>query len=325
MFLIAYFLVGTCAKVSIKITLYQTLKRNIMKYVLTGSTGNISKPIAQSLIAAGHEVVVISSNADKKTEIESLGAIPAIGDVHNVAFLAETFKGADALYLMIPPVWTPEDWPAFMKQIADNYIAALKASGVKKVVQLSSIGAHLGYGAGPINGLAYLEKQLRELALVDVLSLRPSYFYTNLYAMADLIKNAGIMGSNFGQADEKMVLVHPSDIAAAAAKHLLALDFTGHSHEYISSDVRRFSEIASVIGQAIGKPELPWVQFSDQDAYNGMLGAGLQKTIADGYLEMGQGIASGIVQEDYFKSGAKPQGKVKLEDFAKEFASVFSN
>jgi len=293
-----------------------------MKYVLTGSTGNISKPIAESLIPAGHEVVVISSDANKTPTIQNLGAKAAIGDVNDIAFLTQTFKGADAVYLMIPPTFTVEDWPAHLQQIANNYVKAIQDSGVQKVVQLSSIGAHLGYGAGPINGLAYLEQQLAKIN-IDVLSLRPSYFYTNLYTMVDLIKQAGIMGSNFGNADERFVLTHPSDIAAVAAQHLLALDFTGHSHEYISSDVRPFSEIAKVIGNAIGKPELPWVQFSDEDALNGMLGAGLKKTIADGYLEMGQGINSGIVQEDYYNSGAKPQGKVRLEDFAKEFSGAF--
>lgn len=294
-----------------------------MKYIVTGSTGNISKPIAAALVAAGHEVVIISSDANRKQVIEELGAKPAIGNANDAEFLTETFIGADAVYLMIPPTWTSEDWPAFMKGIADNYCQAIKRSGVRKVVQLSSIGAHLGYGAGPINGLAYLEQQLRQLPDVDVLSLRPSYFYTNLYSMVDMIKNGGIMGSNFGQAEEKMVLVHPSDIAAVAAKHLLALDFKGHTHEYISSDVRTFSEIGQVIGSALAKPDLAWVQFSDGDAYNAMLGAGLKKTIADGYLEMGQGLRSGIVQEDYFASGTKPQGKVKLEDFAKELAGAF--
>jgi uncharacterized protein YbjT (DUF2867 family) len=305
-----------------KDTFGKHLKEIIMKYILTGSTGNISKPIAAALINAGHEVVIVTSDANKKGVIQNLGAKAAIGNVNDVSFLTETFKGADAVYLMIPPTFTTEDWPTHIKQIADNYIQAIKDSGIKKIVQLSSIGAHLGYGAGPINGLAYLEQQLSKLENAAVLSLRPSYFYTNFFTMADLIKNAGIMGSNFGQANEKMVLVHPSDIAAVAAKHLLALDFAGHSHEYISSDVRTFAEIGQVIGNAIGKPELLWVQFSDEDAYNGMLGAGLKKTTADGYLEMGQGINSGIVQEDYFNSGAEPQGKVKLEDFAKEFAAA---
>lgn len=290
-----------------------------MKYVVTGSLGNIAKPVMQALIAAGHEVVVVSSDASKAEAIKQLGASPAVGSVEDATFLTQTFRGADAAYVMIPPTWTPENWPAFMKFVADNYVQAIKESGIKKIVLLSSIGAHLGYGAGPINGLAYLEKQLSGLD-IDLLALRPSYFYTNLYAMAGLIKEAGIMGSNFGAPQEKMVLVHPSDIAAVAAQQLLDLNFSGYSHLYISSDVRTFSEIATAFGDALHKPDLAWVRFSDEDAYNGMLGAGLKPTIADGYLEMGQGIASGIVQEDYFHSGAVPQGRVKLEDFAREFA-----
>jgi len=293
-----------------------------MKYIITGSVGNISKPLAQQLVAAGHEVVVISSNPERTSEIEALGAKAAIGSVLDVPFLTTTFKGADAVYLMIPPTWTPTDWPAHLKKVADNYIEALSQSQVKKVVQLSSIGAHLGHGAGPIDGLAYLEKQLKTLA-IDVLSLRPSYFYTNLYTMADLINHAGIMGSNFGSDNEKFVLVHPKDIADAAFEQLSKLDFKGHSHEYVSSDVRTYSEIAQAIGKAINKPDLPWVAFTDEQALQGMQQAGLAETIAQGYLQMGIGIREGKVQEDYFSSQSQPNGKVKLEDFAKEFVANF--
>lgn len=292
-----------------------------MKYIITGSTGNISKPLTQELVLAGHDVTLISSNPQKKTEIEQLGAKAAIGDLFDVEFLAQTFQGADAAYLMIPPTFTATDWPAHMRKAANAYVAAIQKSGLKKVVQLSSIGAHLGHSAGPINGLAYFEQQLDNLK-IDVLHLRASYFYTNLFNMAELIKNAGIMGSNFGAANEKMVLVHPEDIAAAAAKHLLRLDFSGHSHEYVSGDVRTFSEIAQEIGKAVGKENLPWIVFSDEDTLAAMLQAGLPKTNADGYLEMGQAIRSGILQEDFFASGAQPQGKVKLEDFAKMFAQA---
>lgn len=293
-----------------------------MKYIITGSLGNISKPLTQQLVAAGHEVTVISNSTERKSEIEQLGAQAAIGSVLDVPFLTATFKTADVIYLMIPPTWVATDWPTHLKQVADNYIQALSESEVKKVVQLSSIGAHLGNGAGPIDGLAYLEQRLKALE-IDVLYLRPSYFYTNLYAMSDLIKQAGIMGSNFGAADEKFVLTHPKDIADAAFKYLSTLDFKGHTHQYVSSDVRTFSEIAQAIGNAINKPDLPWVTFTDEQAFEGMTQAGLAETIAQGYLQMGIGIREGKVQEDYFKSQNQPQGKVKLEDFAKEFAAAF--
>ncbi|MDB5017277.1 MAG: NAD-dependent dehydratase [Mucilaginibacter sp.] len=74
-----------------------------MKYVITGSTGHISKPLSEQLIKAGHDVTIISSNDDKVKQIEDLGATASIGSVEDVAFLTKTFAGTDAVYTMVPP------------------------------------------------------------------------------------------------------------------------------------------------------------------------------------------------------------------------------
>lgn len=296
-----------------------------MKYVLTGSTGNITKPLAEALIAAGHEVTIISSNKSKQGEIETLGAKPAIGNILDTAFLTKTFSGADAVYLMVPPNFTVTDWFGFQKEVSDNFVKAIEQSGVKNIVQLSSIGAHMGEGAGPIDGLAYLEKALNSIAGINVVKLRPSYFFTNFFTMADMVKHAGILGSNMGNGDFKLILTHPKDIAAAATKNLLALDFKGQTIEYVSSDIRSFTDLVAVLGKAIGKPELPWIPFSDEEALQGMLQSGLPEVFAKGYVQMGKSIREGFIQEDYLKRNEQPQGKVKLEDFALEFAKVYNN
>ena len=57
-----------------------------MKITVTGSLGNISKLLAQELIAHGHDVTIISSKADKQAEIEALGAKAAIGSVTDAEF-----------------------------------------------------------------------------------------------------------------------------------------------------------------------------------------------------------------------------------------------
>lgn len=296
-----------------------------MKYILTGSIGNISKPLANTLIAEGHQVTIISNSESRKAEIENLGAKAAIGSVSDKIFLANTFSGADAVYLMIPPTFSVSDWLGYQKEIAENFVMAIQQSGVKNIVQLSSIGAHMGEGAGPIDGLAYLEKRLDSIEGINVIKLRPSYFYTNFYTLIDMVKHAGILGSNLGEGDQPFVLTHPKDIADAAAKHLLALNFKGQTIEYVSSDIRSFSEIATALGYAIDKPELPWINFSDEDTLQGMLQSGLPEVFAKSYVQMGKSIREGLIQEDYFKRNEKPQGKIKLEDFAKEFAQVYNN
>jgi len=294
-----------------------------MKYILTGSIGNISKPLAATLIAEGHQVTIISNSESRKVEIENLGAKAAIGSVLDVTFLTNAFSGADAVYLMIPPTFSVSDWLGFQKEVAENFITAVQQSGVKNIVQLSSIGAHMGEGAGPIDGLAYLEKRLDNIDGINVIKLRPSYFYTNFYTLIDLVKHAGILGSNLGEGDQQFVLTHPKDIADAAAKHLLALDFKEQTIEYVSSDIRSFSEIATVLGKAIDKPELPWINFSDEDTLQGMLQSGLPEVFAKSYVQMGKSIREGLIQEDYFKRNELPHGRVKLEDFAKEFAQAY--
>lgn len=294
-----------------------------MNYVITGGAGHISKPLAEKLVAAGHEVTVIGRNPENLKELVGKGVKAAIGSVEDVSFLSQTFKNADAVYTMIPPNFAPTDWKAWIGQIGKNYAEAIKTAGVKYVVNLSSIGAHLPDGVGPVSGLYRAEQALNKTG-VNIKHLRPAYFYTNFLSSVGLVKNAGIIGSNFGGKDLKLVLVHPDDIADVAFEELTKLNFTGNSVRYISSDEKYATEVAETIGKAINKPGLPWVTFSDADALQGMLGAGLPEEIAKNFVEMGNAVNSGKMNEDYWKHHPSKLGNVKLEDFAKTFATVYS-
>lgn len=293
-----------------------------MKYIITGGAGHISKPIAEQLLAAGHKVVVIGRSAENLQPITEQGAIAAIGSLEDVDFLAETFKDADAAYLMIPPNMSAENMRHFQNTIARNYIQALEVSGLKKVVVLSSIGAHMRNGAGPIDGLADFEVLLEKTNGIDIKLLRPSYFYYNLFGMIPLIHTMSIMGGNYGGTAEKLVLADTADIAAVAVEELLSLAFTGTTVRYIASDERTTEEIAHVLGTAVGHPDIPWVVFNDEQTLEGMKQAGFNESIAEAYTSMGNAIREGKIQQDYWKN-QPVLGKVKLEDFAAVFAAAF--
>ncbi len=295
-----------------------------MKYVITGGAGNISQPLTEKLLNAGHQVTVIGRAAEKLQPLTDKGAIAAIGSVEDESFLNATFAGADAVYLMIPPNFSVANWRHFQNLVASNYIAALEANGIQKVVVLSSVGAHMGNGAGPVDGLADLEGLLQGQKNTDIKILRPSYFMMNLFGMIPLIKNMNIMGANFGGTDEKIVLVHTNDIAAAAAEELLALNFTGHTVRYIAGDEQTGKEIAAILSNAVNRPGIAWVSFTDEQALDGMKQAGLQETFAEGYATMGKAIREGKMQEDYWKNHPA-LSPTKLEDFAKEFAAAFNS
>jgi uncharacterized protein YbjT (DUF2867 family) len=294
-----------------------------MKYVLTGGAGHITKPLAEKLLKAGHTVTVIGRNADNLKDLKALGALTAIGSVEDIAFLEETFAGADAVYTMVPPNFGASEWKKWIGKIGSNYAEAIKANNVKYVVNLSSVGAHLPDGVGPVSGLHLAEQELNKSG-ANIKHLRPGYFFDNLLANVGLAKNMSIIGSNFGGAELKVILTSPADIAEVAAEELLNLHFNGIDVRYISSDERTTADIAKTIGTAIGKPEVPWVTFKDEDALQGMLQAGLPGEVAKNYVEMGNSIQSGKMFEDYWKHRPSQLGKTKLEDFAKVFAQVYS-
>ncbi|WP_026632979.1 NmrA family NAD(P)-binding protein [Dyadobacter alkalitolerans] len=294
-----------------------------MKYIITGSLGNISRPVTKNLVAAGHDVTVVSSSADKKSAIESLGATAAIGSVTDTAFLKETLQNAEVAYLMIPSDFALKDYAQFQLEVADKYVEALKGSNIKHIVLLSSLGAQMRKGAGPIDALGYLEEKLLALPDLNVNFLRPSYFFSNLFSLAGMIKHAGVAGNNFGDTDEKLVLTHTDHIAEVATAALLN-PTEGKNVTNIANDERHPSEIAAILGNAVGKENTPWITFSDQDAYNGMLGAGLNESFAKLYKEMGQALRSGQMQEEYWKNRPEQLGSYKLEDFAKEFAGAYA-
>jgi uncharacterized protein YbjT (DUF2867 family) len=292
-----------------------------MKIIISGSLGNIGKPLAEKLIASGHNVIVISSNADRKAAIEKLGAKAAIGSVSDVGFLTETFADADALFAMIPPNLGGSNVISNAVKAGQAFAAAINKAGVKRVVMLSSIGAHLENGTGPIAGLHHVEKLYEALENTAVTFLRAGFFFTNLYNDVPMIKGAGIMGANY-PANLKMPLVHPEDIAIAAAEELQKKT-TGKNIRYSISDVRTPNEIAKTLGTAIGKTDLPWIEFTDEQSLQGMTQAGLPEEIAGLYTEMGSGLRSGKISEHFLSNNFSIDGKIKLEDFAKEFAGKF--
>jgi nucleoside-diphosphate-sugar epimerase len=157
---------------------------------------------------------------------------------------------------------------------------------------------------------------------LNVRHLRPSFFFYNFLSQIPLIKQAGFMGANYaGDQNEKLFLVHTRDIAAAALEELVNLKFSGVSVRYVIGDERSGKEIAAVIGKTIGK-DLKWVEFTDDQQKQGLLGAGVPETHATNYTNMGKALRDGSAQADARKS--QPTfAKTKLEDFAKEFAQAY--
>ncbi|UBM60164.1 NmrA family NAD(P)-binding protein [Marinilongibacter aquaticus] len=297
-----------------------------MKIIVTGSLGHISKPLTKILIEQGHDVLVISHTPERQKDIEALGAKAAIGSMEDVDFLSSAFQGADLLYAMEAvgqkSFFTPDlDFISQILQIGENYKEAIQKSGIKQVIHLSSIGGHTDKGNGMLRFHHHVENTLNELpAEVQIKFMRPVGFYYNMFAFIPTIKAQSAIIQNYG-GDEKEPWVSPLDIAEAIAEEI-EKPFMGRQVRYIASDEASPNEVAKILGEAIGKPELHWLSISDEQFCEGLLRAGMNKQAAEGLTEMNAGRRGGKLYADY--ALYKPQmGRVKLKDFAKDFAAAY--
>ncbi|MFB6453909.1 NmrA family NAD(P)-binding protein [Chitinophaga sp. Hz27] len=291
-----------------------------MKIVLTGSVGNISQPLTNSLVHDGHDVTVISTNPAKRSIINELGATAAIGSIDDADFLSQAFKGADAVYCMVPPNFREPDPVAYYIRVTNNYAKAVQAAQVKRVVYLSSYGADQEKGTGVITGSHEGEKILKAIPGLSLTFVRPGYFYYNLLSFVKMIKATGFIAANYGSTD-KLLLVAPSDIAAAVAEELLHPQ-TSNKVRYVASDDRSCNDIAAVLGKAIGIPHLQWKVLTNEEMRAGLLANGVPVAMAESLTELGAATHNGKLRGD-FDLHPITLGKVKLEDYAATFAAVF--
>lgn len=291
-----------------------------MKITVTGSLGNVGRPLVEKLVANGHEVKVISANAGKAPEIEQLNAIPLIGSLEDPAFVSSSFRDADAVYTMTPPDFFVPDYYGFAGRIHQNYVRAIEQNGIQHVVNLSSIG--MARADSELLAMYYNpEAKLNAIPRLNIVHLRPAMFYTNFYGSLPLVQQQGIIGHNVGEA-VNLLMTHPADIAATAFTFLSTLSFKGRQVEYVISDIKNGAEIARVFGEAIGKP-VHWAEFPDEDLLAGLMQNGFSKDTAGTYIvAAGKAIRDGLFKE-FEESKYQLAGSRKFVDFAREFANVY--
>jgi uncharacterized protein YbjT (DUF2867 family) len=277
-------------------------------------------------VQKGHSVTVISTKFERKEDIEALGAKAAIGSMEDVEFLTSTFKGADIVYCMATNDMSvffdhSFDIYAYYNQIGKNYQKAIAQSGVKRIIYLSTIGAHTNKGNGILRFHYDVESILSQLPDdVSIKFIRPVGFYTNIFREMETIKAQARIIQNYG-GDDKEPWVSPLDIATAIAEEI-EKPFEGRTIRYIASEEISPNEIAKVLGEAIGVPNLKWQVIPDEELFNTWVAIGFNPEIAKGYIEMKAAQGTKVLYEDYYKN-LPVLGKTKFANFAIDFAKVY--
>jgi uncharacterized protein YbjT (DUF2867 family) len=261
-----------------------------------GATGNVGRQIVRRLLEAGEHVRAIGRNPQALAELEAAGAEPRAGDAADATFLTEAFRGADAVHTMLPYSHTAPDFRAEQARLSEAIVTAIRDSGVRKVVVQSSFGADLPSGTGFIAASLHShEQRLRALDGVDLLLLRPTLFFESIVAAVDAIEATGV-NADVVAPDVPVPMIASRDVAEVAAAALRSRDWTGvEVRELLGPRDLTYSEATRILGAAIGRPDLQYVQLSDDEMVGALVQAGFSSDAAVLHVEMGKAISAGTI------------------------------
>src|SRR6202163_1474153 len=260
-------------------------------YVILGASGNTGSIIANSLLSEGKKVRVVGRDSGRLQRFVDKGAEAFTATLSDAAALTKAFTGARAAYLMLPPAKSREE----QERDSDGIARAVKESGLRYAVHLSSYGAQVAKGAGPVSGLHSSEQKLNAIKDLNVLHLRAAYFMENNLASICMIHGMGIFG-NALLPDLKIPMAATHDVGDYAAQRLLHLDFSGkQTRELLGERDLSMTEAAAVIARGIGKPDLRYKQFPYDQVQQALTQLGVPPKGAALYIEMYKSINAGVL------------------------------
>jgi uncharacterized protein YbjT (DUF2867 family) len=260
-------------------------------YVILGASGNTGSIIADSLLSKGKQVRVVGRDLGRLHRFVRQGAEAFTADVSDAAALTKAFSGARAAYLMSPPPKSQED----QERESDAIAKAVTDSGLRYAVQLSSCGAQVPEGTGPIAGLHSSEQKLNAISDLNVLHLRAAHFMENNLAAIDMIHEGGMFGSA-QLSGLKRPMIATRDVGDYAAQRLVDLDFSGkQTRELLGERDLSMTEVTAVIARGIDKPDLRYEQFSYDLVQQVLTQKGIPPKGAALYIEMYKAVNAGVL------------------------------
>jgi uncharacterized protein YbjT (DUF2867 family) len=265
-------------------------------YAITGATGNTGSVIVEKLLAKREKVRVIGRDAKRLERFAQKGAEAFVADEADASAFTKAFSGAKAVYAIIPPNVASPDVRAYQEKVSDDLAAAISRNGVKHAVVLSSFGADKSDKTGPVTALHHLERKLDGIAGLNALYLRAGYFMENLLPQVGVIQSFGVVAGPV-RPDLPLPMIATRDIGAVAAEALLKLDFKGKDRRELQGprDVT-YNDIAKIIGAAIGKPDLKYIQMPAAQLKPALVQMGMSSNMVDLLLEMAESLNSGYMK-----------------------------
>jgi uncharacterized protein YbjT (DUF2867 family) len=286
-----------------------------------GATGNTGSKITETLLTAGEAVRALGRSEAKLALLKRAGAEVLTGDVADAAFLMKAFRGADGVYTLLPTSIQSSDYRAEQNRQGEAITKAIRDSGARYVVALSSLGADVPEGTGLLVGLHLQEERLKKLEGVNVMLLRPASFFENFYQRLGMIRHQGFI-SDPVPANIAIPMVATRDIADIAARALLRRDWQGVVvRELLGPRDLTYPEATRILGKAIGRPDVKYVQSSYDDTKKALVQVGMSESAAGLYVEMTRAFNDRKVESHRTVESTTP---TRFEDFAGELAHAYA-
>ncbi|HLT06467.1 MAG TPA: NAD(P)H-binding protein [Cyclobacteriaceae bacterium] len=269
--------------------------------IIVGATGQVGSQVIQQLKQQGYPVRAVVRNKDKLAD-------PSMdwrrADLMHEAELVSAFEGGTSAFVLTPENPASKDILGDTERIVSNYVKAIRATGIQKVVALSCVGAHVDGKTGNVLMSRMLEQELAALP-VEKTFIRPSYYFSNWTAYRDSLQADGLLPSFFPE-ELKIDMHSPIDLAAFVAQALIApteagtkvYELTGPEKYSVRNVAHSYS---AWLNRKIAVHFIPRKQWRDE-----LLAAGFTDNTAENLSDMTQAVIEGLVVPEH------PEKAIKL-------------
>jgi uncharacterized protein YbjT (DUF2867 family) len=261
-------------------------------FAISGVTGHVGGAAARELLAQGHPIRVIVRDAAKGASWAARGAEVAVASLSDPTSLRAALADATGFFALLPTDDGSTDVLGDHRRMAAAIATAVAQSGVPHVVLLSSLGADLAAGTGPIAGLHELEVQMRATG-ARLTCIRPGFFQETVAESLDPARHLGIYPSFNRSADEPVSMVATRDIGRLVAASLANPPSASEVVDILGPETTS-RQIAAKLGAALGKP-VQVVDIPPEGWMDALARAGLSRHFAELLAEMYAAVASGAV------------------------------
>jgi uncharacterized protein YbjT (DUF2867 family) len=288
-------------------------REEVAVIAVMGAAGNVGSKVVDLLLQAGEKIRVLEHARDL-SELRERGAAIVTGEATNTEDLRALFAGASAALVLLPEDVADPSFVENRMTMSRAIRDALRAEGVSHVVALSAVGAARADAPGPPGGLHGFERDLRELEATNVLLLRSTAYMDYLLAALPMIRTQKVNGSAV-RADATFPMVATQDVAREAAERLMRRDFIGHDvKRLLGPEDVTMAEATQAIGERLGIPDLPYLEFPPADVKGALIGAGMSEQVAGLLVDMQLALNEGLYFEGVERT-AESTTPTRLEDF----------